>query len=430
MTSGNWFELIIAAFALVVVFISAWVETSLQSVTRGNLRALIEESLARSAGREVEPEQNTRSSLLLVEMVAIGVATALLGHVGWDAYDYTGLWLGILVATILHIIFGRILPRIMVGEERSDVPTGVTRTAQFLTLIFSPIIKPVDLVANAFTRKRVERLEASREEEPAYENNWSNGNGDDEHDDEIEPEEQEMISGVLNLESVTVSQIMVPRIDVVGIRHDATIAEATEVAITAGHSRIPVYGMTIDEVLGIVYAKDLLKYVVDDPEGVTIDTMMRPAYFVPESKRVDDLLSELQRSRVHMAVVVDEYGGTAGVVTIEDILEEIVGEIADEFDIEEPYIEVLNDSEAIVAGRVSVDDMLHDLDLELPVVPPGTVGGFVQRELARVPREGDEVTTGNIRIEVLEVDHRRVKRVKVVKLDEIGHEDLETAGAA
>lgn len=429
MTSGNWFELIIAAVALVVVFISAWVETSLQSVTRGNLRALIEESLARSSGREVEPEQNTRSSLLLVEMVAIGIATASIGHVGWDAYGYTGLWVGILVATVLHIIFGRILPRIMVGEERAEVPAGVSQAATFLTVVFSPIIKPVDLIANAFTRKRAERLE-NGQDEPASDNGWSSSNGDDDDEAEIEQEEQEMISGVLNLESATVSQIMVPRIDVVGIRHDATIAEATEVAISAGHSRIPVYGMTIDEVLGIVYAKDLLKFVVEDPEGITIHSMMRPASFVPESKRVDDLLSELQRSHVHMAVVVDEYGGTAGVVTIEDILEEIVGEIADEFDIEEPYIEVLSETEAIVAGRVSVDDMLDDLDLELPVVPQGTVGGFVQRELARVPREGDEVFAGNMRIEVLEVDHRRVKRVKVEKLEQDRDEDVEAEGAA
>lgn len=430
MTSGNWFELVIAAVALVVVFISAWVETSLQSVTRGNLRALIEESLARSSGREIEPEQNTRSSLLLVEMVAIGIATASIAHVGWDAYGYTGLWLGILVATVLHIVFGRILPRIMVGDERSDVPAGVTQMAKFLTLIFAPIIKPVDLIANAFTRKRAERLENNKDEEPAYENGWASSNGDDEHEDEIEPEEQEMISGVLNLESATVSQIMVPRIDVIGIRSDATIAEATETAITAGHSRIPVYGQNIDEVQGIVYAKDLLKYVVEDPEGITIDTMMRPAYFVPESKRVDDLLNELQRGRVHMAIVVDEYGGTAGVVTIEDILEEIVGEIADEFDVEEPYIEVLSDTEAIVAGRVSVDDMLDDLDLELPVVPQGTVGGFVQRELGRVPREGDEIVAGNLRIVVLEVDHRRVKRVRVVKLAVSSDEELEAEGAA
>src|SRR5690606_29966200 len=138
----------------------------------------------------------------------------------------------------------------------------------------------------------------------------------------------------------------------------------------------------------IVYAKDLLKYVAEDPEGVTVESMMRHAYFVPESKRVDDLLSELQHSRVHMAIVVDEYGGTAGVVTIEDIIEEIVGEIADEYDVEEPYIEYLSESEAIVAGRVSVDDMLDDLDLELPVPAQGTVGGLVQRELGHIPQEG------------------------------------------
>lgn len=413
MSSANWLELAVAALALVVVFVASWVETSLASVTRGNLRALFEESFARPSEREIEPPQYTRPSLLLIETISIVISASLIVFVAWDVYGSTGLWFGILVAVVLIVLVSRVLPRIIVGEERSDVPAGVARAARFLTFVFLPLIWPVDAVVGLFSRSRPSRDDHGGENESKPDANWTSGTSDDEDNGEFEQDEQEMISGVLQLERATVSQIMVPRIDIVAIRSDATIAEATGVAISAGHSRIPVYGQSIDEVTGIVYAKDLLKYVVDDPEGVTIDAILRPAYFVPESKRVDDLLGELQRSRVHMAIVVDEYGGTAGVVTIEDILEEIVGEIADEYDVEEPYIEVLSDTEAVVAGRVSVDDMLGELDLDPAIASPGTVGGLVQRELGRIPGEGDEVQLGDIRITVLEVDSRRVKRVKV-----------------
>lgn len=425
MTTGNWIELVLAVIALIVVFLSAWVETSLASVTRVNLRALLEGRFSRTSEKEIEGPQYTRASLLLIEMIGVGVSTALIAHVAWVEYDQAGLWAGIGVATLLQVVFGRIIPRIVAGDERSEESPTQAKVARVLTILFSPIIWPVDVIVNAFTRKRGQRDENGDSQDDTSDSSWFSGTADrdGEHEDEIEPVEQEMISGVLHLENATASQIMVPRIDVVGIQNDATIAQATQVAIEAGHSRIPVYGQSIDEIHGIVYAKDLLKYVAEDPEGVTVDQVLRPAYFVPESKRVDDLLRELQHGRVHMAVVVDEYGGTAGVVTIEDIIEEIVGEIADEYDVEEPYIEFLSDSEAIVAGRVSVADMMDDLDLDLPLVPQGTVGGLVQRELGHIPQQNEIVEIGSVRITVLEVEHRRIKRVKVERLSTVVVED-------
>ena len=425
MTTGNWIELVLAVVALVIVFLSAWVETSLASVTRVNLRALLEGRFSRTTEKEIEGPQYTRASLLLVEMIAVGVSTALIAHVAWLEYDQTGLWIGIGIATLLQIVFGRIIPRVVAGDERSEESATQATIARVLTILFAPVIRPVDAIVSLFSRKRGPRDENGDTHDEPQESSWLTGNTDrdGEHEDEIEPVEQEMISGVLHLENATASQIMVPRIDVVGIQNDATIAQATQVAIEAGHSRIPVYGQSIDEVHGIVYAKDLLRYVAEDPAGVTVDQVLRPAYFVPESKRVDDLLRELQHGRVHMAVVVDEYGGTAGVVTIEDIIEEIVGEIADEYDVEEPYIEILSDTEAIVAGRVSVSDMMDDLDLELPLVPQGTVGGLVQRELGHIPHQNEAIEIGSVRITVLEVEHRRIKRVKVERMRTDKRED-------
>jgi putative hemolysin len=429
MTTGNWIELTIAIFALVIVTLSAWVETSLATVTRVNLRALLEGRFARSPERELEGPQYTRSSMLLIEMIGVGVSTALIAHIAWDVSPEYGLWIGIVIAVLLNVVFGRILPRIAVGDERSEQTATQGKVARALTLLFAPLIRPVDAIVGLFARRRPGRDEGVAGEDEDSDSSWLSTAGDRDADgeDEIEPVEQEMISGVLHLENATASQIMVPRIDIVGIHKGSSIEEATAVAIRAGHSRIPVYGQSIDEIQGIVYAKDLLKYVVEDPKDVSIEAILRPAYFVPESKRVDDLLRDLQHGRVHMAVVVDEYGGTAGVVTIEDIIEEIVGEIEDEYDVEEPYIEVLSDTEAMVAGKVSVDDLMHDLDLELPVAAQGTVGGLVQRELGHIPHQGETVDLGNVRITVMEVEHRRIRRVKVERLTAGAVEDSDVS---
>jgi putative hemolysin len=417
MSTANWVELAVALVALVIVALSAWVETSLATVTRVNLRALLEGRFSRSSEREIEGPQVTRSSMLLIEMIGVGVSTALIAHVAWELNAQSGLWIGIAIATLLQIVFGRILPRIAVNDDRSEESVWQERVARVLGFLFAPVIMPVDAIVGLFTRRKSTRANQEEDDEEAGESSWLSGSDrENDNEDEIEPVEQEMISGILHLENATASQIMVPRIDIVGIHSNATIEEATEVAIRAGHSRIPVYGQSIDEIHGIVYAKDLLKYVAEDPEGVTMEAILRPAYFVPESKRVDDLLRELQHGRVHMAVVVDEYGGTAGVVTIEDIIEEIVGEIADEYDVEEPYIEIISDREAIVAGRVSVDDMVHDLDLHLPVAAQGTVGGLVQRELGHIPHQGEHIEVGDVIITVLEVEHRRIRKVRVERI--------------
>ena len=423
MTAGHWLELSVAGIALVIVFLSAWVETSLAAVTKVNLRALLEGRTSRSQESEVEGPHYTRSAMLLVEMVGVGVATALITHVllEWDA-GY-GLWAGLLIATALHIVVGRILPRIAAGDERSEQSNFQKSVARFLSVLFAPLIRPVDAIVGFFLRRMEQREEAA---EAAGELDdgvaISTGNGHDDDSDEIEPVEQEMISGILHLDVATASEIMVPRIDIVAVPSDATIEEAAEVAISAGHSRIPVYGQSMDEIQGIVYAKDLLRYVTEDTDGETIESILRPVYYVPESKPLDDLLRDLQRARIHMAVVVDEYGGTAGLVTIEDIIEEIVGEIEDEYDTEQPYIEVLSDTEALVAGKVSVDDFMRDLDLDLPVAPTGTVGGLVQRELGHIPRQGESLEIGDVRLTVMEVEHRRIRQVKVERLTRELHE--------
>jgi CBS domain containing-hemolysin-like protein len=184
----------------------------------------------------------------------------------------------------------------------------------------------------------------------------------------------------------------------------------------AGHSRIPVYENTIDNIVGILYAKDLLKYWRDEASSLKLRDLLRNVYYIPESKKVDELLQELQQRKVHIAIVVDEYGGTAGLVTIEDILEEIVGEIQDEYDSEEAFMEVVSDDEIIFNARMDLDDVNHIMGLELPTDRSDTLGGLVYSNLGRVPVIGDKVRIETVEITVLSVERRQIKKVKVVRL--------------
>jgi CBS domain containing-hemolysin-like protein len=231
----------------------------------------------------------------------------------------------------------------------------------------------------------------------------------------IEEEEREMITGIIELGKTAAREVMVPRIDIHTVAVGATLGEAVEVIIECGHSRIPAYDETIDHVAGILYAKDLLRAMHHGSELPTIEPLLRPAYFIPEFKPIDDLLAELQHKKVHMAIVVDEYGGTAGLVTIEDLIEEIVGEIQDEYDTEEPRYERITDDEFEFSARVDLDDVNRLMEISLPTNGADTLAGLVYSQLGRVPDVGDSARFDDARIDVLSVDGRRIEKVLVVR---------------
>ncbi len=228
------------------------------------------------------------------------------------------------------------------------------------------------------------------------------------------PDEREMamIHAILRLEETSVRDIMVPRPDVVAIDVKAPITEALAVMREAGHSRILAHENGIDNVQGVLHARDLLKYA-EAPNGEDIRSYLRPAHFVPEGKRVDELLMEFQRRRGHMAVVVDEYGGTAGLVTLEDILEEIVGDIVDEFNQEEQEVEVISTDEVVLDARVNLSFLKEHFAVDLEGDGFDTMGGLVYNKLGKIPSQGDQVVAGGLRVEVLSTSGRRITRVRV-----------------
>jgi CBS domain containing-hemolysin-like protein len=225
----------------------------------------------------------------------------------------------------------------------------------------------------------------------------------------IEPDEREMIHSVFELGDTLVREVMVPRTDIVFIDHDKTLSQAMTLSLRSGFSRIPVTGENEDDVVGIAYLKDLIRRVRETPAEETdkIASVMRPASYVPDSKPIDDLLREMQARQIHVAVVIDEYGGTAGLVTIEDILEEIVGEITDEYDNEAPRIEQLPGGVSRVTARMPVEELAELFDVELEVEDVETVGGLLAHALGRVAIAGSTATVGGLRLTAESLAGRR-----------------------
>ncbi|MFL5756825.1 MAG: hemolysin family protein [Chloroflexota bacterium] len=235
----------------------------------------------------------------------------------------------------------------------------------------------------------------------------------------LEAEEEQMIHAVIELGERRLHEVMVPRIAMVALPATSTLGDAVDMLVAEGHSRIPVYETTVDEIVGILYAKDLLPFLksADGPRP-EVRSLLRTPVFVPESMTIDDLLHEFQRRKVHIAIVLDEYGGTAGLVTIEDLLEEIVGEIQDEYDVEEPLVEKLSDDEARVDGRVAVDDLAEIFDTQLGLEDDDeydTVGGLIYHRVGGIPNPGDQVHVDGLRLTVESTDGRRVSKVLVVR---------------
>lgn len=417
MSTSHWFELVVAGIALLVLALSSWVEISLSSASRINLRRLLDERFAKSDEQALERNQRVRAGMMLIALLSGALSAVLITHVFDAAIDDYGWISALAISGVLLVLFGRIWPRAAAGREPDAESPMVTRVAAVLLFVFAPIVQPVVALSDRLARGRRRHDTSELLAAGGEENGSGNGSSEREADEgSIEEDEQEMISGVLHLDTATARDIMVPRIDIVAVASDVLVSEAVDVAIQAGHSRIPVYARSIDEIIGVAYAKDMLRFVNEDHEGVVVGSLIRDAYFVPESKRVDDLLSDLQAAKVHLAVVVDEYGGTAGVVTIEDILEEIVGEIQDEYDREQPRLEIISPDEAISDGTLNVDDLADDFDLVWPEPVSGTVGGLIQRRLGRIPTEGEVVEMDGLRLTVLQVERRRVRQVRIERI--------------
>lgn len=229
----------------------------------------------------------------------------------------------------------------------------------------------------------------------------------------LEQEERKMIHSIFELGDTLAREIMIPRIDIIAFEVNTPLPEAIDGLLRSGYTRVPIYQETIDKVSGLLYAKDLLRVWREGGQLDSLAGLLRPAYFVPEAKKVDQLLAEMQNRRVHMAIVVDEYGGVAGLVTLEDIVEEIIGEIQDEYDQAEelPYLET-DEGEYIFQGRVDLDDFNEVLESSLSKEEADTIGGFIYSRVGRVPASGEIVKVDDLLLTVEQVSGRRIRKVR------------------
>jgi CBS domain containing-hemolysin-like protein len=229
----------------------------------------------------------------------------------------------------------------------------------------------------------------------------------------IEQAERDLIESVIEFSDTIVREVMVPRTDMTTVERRLSVAGALEVTSAAGFSRVPVVGDNVDDIVGLVYVKDLIRAELDGRADIAVEELLRPTWFVPETKKVSDLLEEMQKEKFHMAVAVDEYGGIAGLVTLEDLIEELVGEIVDEYDVEESLLERQMDGTLKVDARILIDELNDLAGIELPEGDWDTVGGLVFDLFGRVPKRGEECEVDDYRLRVDQVHGRRITKVTV-----------------
>jgi CBS domain containing-hemolysin-like protein len=324
----------------------------------------------------------------------------------WTLIITEGLFISVVIVLLLNV-----LPSSAVNWRREDVlkNSRVIRVVYILAFPFKVIAKLLlNLILNLAGMKGVKSLAVQKQ--LAY-------IADDQSSTKIEDEERLMIKHIIDFVETTVREVMVPRIDMVYMSANSNYLEVIDVINKHGHSRIPLYGENIDDIVGIIYAKDLLLALGDSNNNeINLLEICRKPYYVPESKLVSDLLEEFKRQRVHIAVVVDEYGGVAGIVTMEDLLEEIIGEIQDEYDMEEELINKLDSNVWLVNGRVSIDELAELLDIEIEYEEAETVGGLIYDLIGAIPKPGEKVNfEDKISFIVDQVDGQRIKAIKVIK---------------
>jgi len=354
----------------------------------------------------------TLSHFIIATATILNIATPLLAQAP-DVAPNIIYFVTLALALFLSISLGNIVPE-AIGSRYSNELAGFSfGLMRLLLTFFTPLVFTLIQISTRLSAlfRSESKVNTVTEEEimTVVEAGHTGGT--------IEDEEKEMIYSVLQLGETYVSEVMVPRIDVVAIEIDGTLDEAGKLFTSTGFSRVPVYEENLDNIRGLLYAKDLLAYWArEDDNPMTIKQMMRPAYFVPETKRADELLKELQAKKIHLAIVLDEYGGTAGMVTIENLIEEIIGDIQDEYDTnEEAEYTRMTDDLYIVDASIDLDDFNDLLDVELPTDENDTLGGYIYSYFGRIPLVDEVIEHNDIHLKILSVDGRRIRKVEATR---------------
>jgi putative hemolysin len=416
VTGVDWVMVAAVVVLVAVSVLLALAETSLVRTSRAKALALVEEG--RRGARQLlelveKPEQFLSGVLLLVLVCQLVVATL----VGILAERWFGGW-GVVAATVFEVVVlfvvGEALPKNW-AVQNPDRSALLAAPAVAAVVGFWPVRVLCRLLVAAG-----ELLSGPRRRQAAVSESELLAMADVAVEEQvIETEERALIHSIIEFGDTIVREVMVPRPEMRTVEASLSVTDALEVALEAGFSRLPAFRGNVDDVVGVAYVKDLVRAEREGRGADPVDTALRPAHFVPETKRVAALMREMQERTVHLAIVVDEYGGTAGLVTLEDLIEELVGEIVDEYDVEEPPI-VPGPGGLSVSGRLTVDALNEELDAELPAGTWDTVGGLLFALLGRVPAEGDAVEVSGFRLTATRVQGNRVHRVLVAPVAGMG----------
>jgi putative hemolysin len=410
---GAWLELFVMIVALILCGMASAAETALTSVNRIKLKNLVEEGDEKS--RQVEhliSEPNTfLTTILIVNNVAVIVASSMATVLALRFSQQFGELIATVLGSLIVLIFCEITPKTAAVQN----PLRVARMMVNFVRGAAWLLHPVVVSLNAITGFLVHIIGGQKTRRGPYlsEDEIRLMVTVGEEEGVLEEEETEMIHSIFEFADTTVREVMIPRIDMITLESDATVDKAIDLALQGGFSRIPVFEGTIDNIIGILYTKDMLRQLREGHDQQPIRELVRPAYFVPETKKLDDLLHEIRQRRTHMAIVIDEYGSVSGLVTIEDLMEEIVGDIRDEYDIEENLYEQVGPNEYIVDAKMSIDDFNDLLETELEGEDYDTLGGFLYDKLDKIPVAGDTVTSNDLTFTILATRGRRITKVRV-----------------
>ncbi len=420
-------RLLVGELALVIVLaILSAAETALRGARRPHILEELSERGRRARGARRIGERSIEyiSALEVMEFLDVfaysAIAAAFVAPRLGEVLQVVGVTatvsgvgaviVTVVVLTLVALLFGIFLPRSIGARYPTGVLVALAGPIEAVRWATRPIVAALWATTQLLTRPFGVPAQTQGVSEDEIRALVESG----EEQGVLHEQERDMIQGIFELGDKHVHDVMIPRPDIRGIDIETPGARVLEQVVAVGHSRIPVYEGTPDEIIGILYVKDLFRRLARGEKDVSLRPYLRPAQFVPETKRVDELLAEMQRDKIHMAIVVDEYGGTAGLVTIEDLVEEIVGEIRDEYEPEEELVIPVSENEALMDGRVPFDDVREAFELDLPPSDDyDTLGGYIVHELGRLPRAGEEVRVGGVRFTVESVEGRRIRRVRV-----------------
>jgi CBS domain containing-hemolysin-like protein len=423
VSGSDWFEIAVVIVLIMAVGVLGAAEVSITRTNRVRAYRFQEEG-RRGAGSLVKiannPAPYLNVVLLLVLLSQIG-GTTIATSLAVRAFEGAGELIATIGMTVLLFVFAEVTPKTFAIQQTDRVALFLSPLIVGLGRLFGPVAKGLVKVANLIMPGKglPEGPFITEHELRALAEVASS-------EEQIEEEEKELIHSIFEFGDTIVREVMVPRPDIEAIESDKTLRDVQAAVLEHGYSRIPVFTDDLDDVIGVVYAKDVLKAVHQGKEDVALAEVAREARFVPESKKVADLLREMQQEKFHIALVTDEYGSVSGLVTLEDLLEELVGEITDEYDTEEPELEQVADGVFRVDGKMSIDEVNDILDVELPDEEWDTAGGLMLGLLGSIPDEGDEVVFQNLTFTAEKVDGRRIVKILITRGDEPAEESADT----